>query len=129
MEEGRDMGISRRIKAVPKGFKVGETWVAVGHIEAIPGGYVTDFEKQGLCLEHEPNAKGTACKRCKAKKEKGKPAIFQVFRPTAIEYVVKGTESEKELEAIEERGIKLVQVIEIKEEKKEPEQSQTSPAT
>jgi len=113
LNEGRDMGVSRRIKAIPNGFKTGETWVCVAHVDAIPGAYVIeDGQKQGLC-NHEPNAKGTACKKCKAKKEKGKGAIFQVFKPSAIEYIVKGTETEEELTKLEERGISLVKVVKI----------------
>lgn len=36
--------------------------------------------------------------------------IFAAFIPSAIEYVVKGTESDEELESIEKRGISLVKV-------------------
>lgn len=39
------------------------------------------------------------------------PGIFMCFKPNAIEYVVKGTETESELESIEARGINLVKVI------------------
>lgn len=98
MEEGRDMGVSRRIKNIPKGFVLGETWVAVAHIEAIPGGETWE-----------------------GKKEKGKPAIFQVFKPSVIEYIVKGTETEEELTKLEERGISLVKVVKIEEKKEEKE--------
>jgi hypothetical protein len=94
MEEGRTMGVSRRIKGIPNGFKVGETWVAVAHIEGIPGGETWE-----------------------GKKEKGKPAIFQVFKPSAIEYVVKGDETEEELTKLEGRGISLVKVVKIEERK------------
>jgi hypothetical protein len=75
-KEAREMGISRRIKAIPRGFKIGETWIALAHIKA------TNYT----------------------------PGIFRLFRPTAIEYVVKGTETETELEDMEKRGISLVKV-------------------
>jgi len=124
LNEGRDMGVSRRIQAIPHGFEVGKTWVCVAHVDAIPGAYMIDEkdQKQILC-DHEANAKGTACKKCKAKKEKGKGAIFQVFKPSAIEYVVKGTETEEELTKLEERGISLVKVVKI-EDKKEEKQAE-----
>jgi len=77
------MGISRRIKAIPKGFRVGETWVAVAHVEGISGNG----------------------------DEKGKPAIFQVFKPSTIEYVVRGDETEEQLKKLEESGIRLVKVM------------------
>jgi len=128
LNEGRDMGVSRRIKNVPKGFKIGETWVAVAHIEAIPG--TTTVRVPDL----PPPDKGG--KKIKEKvewwklrvskpfrKEKGKPAIFQVFKPSAIEYVVKGTETEEELTKLEEYGISLVKVVKI-EEKREEKQAE-----
>lgn len=116
LTEGREMGVSRRVKSVPKGFKVGETWVCVAHIEGIaaPGGGEHFCEKNLPNNIHEFNTKDV-CKHCHKKRIKGKPAIFHVFKPSAIEYVVKGTETEEQLTALEERGISLVKVIEIKE--------------
>ena len=38
------------------------------------------------------------------------------FQPTAIEYVVKGDETEEELEALEARGIEPVKVIKAQQE-------------
>ena len=35
VKEGVEMGFSRRIKAVPQGFKVGETWVMLAHPAAV----------------------------------------------------------------------------------------------
>lgn len=93
ISEGLRMGISRRIKAVPKGFKIGEDWVAVAHIN----------------IRTEKDETG---------KEKKIPGIFQVFKPSAIEYVVKKDDSEERLQCFEERGITLVKVI----KKGEPEQ-------
>jgi len=77
MNEANEMGISRRIAAVPHGFKVGETWILLAHKEAIAG-------------EH--------------------PGIFTAFVPQAIEYIIKGTETDEDLEAIEKRGITLVRI-------------------
>ena len=86
MKEAGEMGISRRIKAVPRGFKVGETWVAVAHIRAIPAEIM------------QPDAKPT-------------PGIFRLFRPTEVQYVVKGDETEEELADLEKRGVTPVKVI------------------
>jgi hypothetical protein len=41
----------------------------------------------------------------------GLPGIFTVFRPSAIEYIVRGNESEQELNALEKRGLTLIHVI------------------
>jgi len=84
-EEANKMGISRRISAIPRKFKLGETWVALAHrkaIEALP----------------DPKA-----------------GIFHVFKPTGIEYVVKEDDSEEKLNGLEKRGITLVRVVPIPE--------------
>lgn len=122
INEGREMGVSRRIKSIPKGFKIGETWVCVAHIEGIPapGGGDNFCEKTPNNI-HEFNTKDV-CKHCKKRRVKGTPAIFQVFRPTAIEYIVKGDETEEELEKLEERGISLVKVVKIGEKKDEKQE-------
>jgi hypothetical protein len=54
-EEARTMGISRRVSAVPRGFKLGETWVFLAH----PKLQMIDGEWKG--------------------------GIFAMFKPTAIE--------------------------------------------
>ena len=80
-EAGR-LGISRRIVAVPKGFLLGQTWVLCAHRKAI------------VLLEGE-----------------SAPGIFYMFRPDAVEYVVKGDESPEGLAALERRGITPVKVV------------------
>jgi hypothetical protein len=86
-KEAQAMGISRRISAVPRDFKLGETWVALAHRKAIE----SEFR-----LGEEPTYKS---------------AIFHVFCPTRIEYVVKKNDSEEKLEDLEKRGISLVKVV------------------
>ncbi len=97
-QEAAEMGISRRITMVPKGFKVGETWVALAHRKAIPA-EVTGPDYDGR-----------------------KPGIFHIFKPQRIEYVVKEFDPQDKLERLEKRGITLVRVIreqmELKEVKK-----------
>lgn len=78
-------GISRRIAAVPRGFKVGETWIMLAHRKAI------------------------------VKYDDGKaiftPGVFSIFRPTAIEYIVRGDEGPGRLADLEKRGFTLIKVI------------------
>ncbi len=81
LEEALRMGISRRITAIPRGFEVGVTWVLLAHRKAFPVG------------------------------REDSPGIFQAFRPTAIEYVVKGGETEEELKSLRDRGITPVEVV------------------
>ncbi len=87
MEESAKMGVSRRIAQIPRDFKMGETWIALAHREAIEDG----LDEKG--------------------KKKFKPAIFSMFKPDRIEYVVKGTETEEELTKLEKRGLTLIKVV------------------
>jgi len=84
LREAEIQGISRRIPAVPKGFESGKTWVLVAHQQATR------------------NADGSFA-----------AAIFRVFRPSAIEYVVRGDESAEELERLAKRGVTPVRIERI----------------
>ena len=81
MKESSRMGISKRIAQVPNDFKVGQTWIMLAHARAC----------------------GTTVNPV--------PGIFTAFRPARIEYVVKGTEPEEELDHLGKRGFSLVNVI------------------
>lgn len=94
VREAVDMGISRRITAVPKGFKIGETIVCLAHRKAVFKGFQGDSQ----------DAKDESLFA---------PGIFYCFMPTALEYVVKGDETEEELEAIKKRGLEPVKVIPV----------------
>jgi hypothetical protein len=80
--EAAKQGVSRRITAVPKGFKAGETLVLAAH------------------RKHHQAADGTWV-----------PAVFHAFTPTALEYVVKGDETDEKLEALVKRGVTPVKVV------------------
>lgn len=81
-QEARTMGISRRIHAVPKGFKVGETWVLLAHPKAKFAGYKDHLE------------------------ENWEPGIFSAFRPERIEKIcLESTRGSEEVQKLEERGI------------------------
>lgn len=89
-EEAARMGVSRRISQLPRDFEPGKTWVGLGHRKAIS--------------------------RITENKELGKaevvftPGIFRIFRPQRVEYVLKGTETEEEIEALVRRGLTPVMV-------------------
>ena len=72
---------------VPRGFKVGETWVALAHRKAIP--VWKDPEKKELDY---------------------KPGIFHIFKPHRVEYVVKEFDP-GQTGTLEKRGITLVRVL------------------
>lgn len=89
--EAIKMGISRRITAIPRGFVVGETWVLLAHKKALQAEKAVHGDE------------GTETENI--------PGIFQAFRPTAIEYVVRGDETEEEIKSLEKRGITPVEVV------------------
>lgn len=85
MREAAKMGVSRRITVVPRDFVIGETWIALAHRKAVFYPEREEGEEYG-------------------------PGVFTFFLPEAIEYIVKGDESEDELDRLEERGFRLVKV-------------------
>jgi len=91
ISEGLVRGISRRLYHLPKGFTIGETWVLLAHRRAIPAPPPKFGEAPG-----EPGA-----------------GLFGVFRPTAIEYVVRDDDPVERLEALANQGITLVRISRI----------------
>jgi len=85
LKEGVELGFSRRIKAVPQGFKIGETWVLLAHANAV----------KNPIADAEPSAEPFY-----------KPGIFYVWLPSRLELIFKESErgSEK-VQAAEKRGI------------------------
>lgn len=92
LREANTMGISRRISTVPKGFELGRTWVLLAHRKGIPHVHMWDPDN-----EPEP-------------KQEYDAAIFSVFRPSAIEYVTRGDETEDDLERLAKRGLTPVKI-------------------
>jgi hypothetical protein len=94
IRESREMGISRRIPAVPKDFVLGETFVLLAHTKACP-----------RPVDREENGQIAMIPRFEYD-----PGVFSIFRPTAIERIVDGTESSEEIEALLKRGITPVYI-------------------
>jgi hypothetical protein len=84
--EADAMGVSKRIATVPHNFEVGKTWIALAHIKAS-----SVINETGNLMFG--------------------PGIFRLFRPARIEYIVIGTETPEQLEALEKRGFTLIDVI------------------
>jgi hypothetical protein len=84
--EADRLGISRRIKSVPRGFVVGVTVVWLAHLEAVPT------------------------------REKWMQGVFRVFRPMVVEYVVTGEETNDDLEKLVARGITPIRVERVGEQ-------------
>ena len=112
LEESRTLGVSRRIPAIPKGLVLGETWVLLAHLDAVPP------EKPGICVrcgapevEHVPGSATAA--HCSEGYEAPKPTpgIFCAFVPRAVELLLKesdATPDRREKEA--KRGVTIVAV-------------------
>jgi hypothetical protein len=100
--EGAAMGISRRIHAIPRGFKIGETWILLAHPKALDvfceacgaKGYTGEIGSQ------------TACKDCDGKGRKFLPAIFKVWQPQRIEKLMpESMRNSPEIEELRDKGI------------------------
>ena len=70
-----ELGLSKRIKSIPHGFKVGESWVFLAHPKVK---WIVDAEKS---TEGNPVYKWV-------------PGIFRIFKPTAVEQIITQSQSE-----------------------------------
>lgn len=75
LSEAAMLGVSRRISAVPRGFKVGETWVFLAHSKACHRWDINKVDPHGQIGELEEY-----------------PGIFCVFKPKRIELIVNQSE-------------------------------------
>lgn len=110
IRESREQGISRRIHAVPNDFEVGKTWVCVAHIKAIKKPCDHGIEPHPDQTVAETLTAQANCDLCDKDGFVYTPGIFQMFQPQAIEYVVKGDETDDELEKLAKRGFTLVKI-------------------
>jgi hypothetical protein len=95
IKEGIEMGFSRRIKSIPRGFKAGETPVLLAHRKTIERPVTPED------VENNPKLRGELIANF--------PGIFYVWMPQAVEKIF--TESERGSEAVEDaekRGIRAV---------------------
>lgn len=98
LEESRRMGVSRKIKAVPKGFELGKTVVYLAHRKAVP--YVDEAED----LKRGGDVVGPTG---------WKAGVFSVFRPTGIDLVIDDERNvpERALKLAEQHGARIVKVV------------------
>jgi hypothetical protein len=104
--EAAELGVSRRISAIPRGFKMGETWILFAHPRAI-----TTPLNCGKCnaltsvhlIKGGLGAVELICPRCGQKEPAYRPGIFKVWRPQRIEVILvdsqRGSDLAKEYEA------------------------------
>lgn len=109
--EGAEQGVCRRITAIPRGFKVGETWVLVAHPKVnIHESRLAPEQPEELAKVNADQAQFGAAAHLVDKLRA--PAIFAVFRPTRVEKIITVTQSkdEAEMKKLEEAGITAVVV-------------------
>jgi len=91
IEEGKLLGISKRIPFVPKEFKAGETVIYLAHHKAVKILVPADCTKEKL-----PDADHTEYRT----------GIFAAFIPQRVEKIIWKSDADKEtLQALKERGI------------------------
>jgi hypothetical protein len=95
LAEGLAVGISKRMGHIPRGFKIGEDMIMLAH------------NKCSFLEQQEDDT----FKMYEA------PGIFMAFRPSAIEYVVKDDDTDEYLLSLEKRGIRLVRVEQLGDDK------------
>jgi hypothetical protein len=95
-DEGKELGLSRRIKALPRGFKVGETWVLLAHPKTVETWVpVTAEEREADSALLEGTEKRVV-----------KPGIFKVWRPSRVEKIMLESQRESdEVKDLLEKGI------------------------
>lgn len=123
IREALEMGVSKRIAQIPRDFEIGKTPVFLAHPEvfvdlvneqAVEREIEEDDEQPALDLDDHS---GTTGKRVVVHS----PGVVAVVVPNRIEYVVRGDESEDQLERLEARGLSLVRVHRITEVQAEME--------
>jgi len=137
LDEGRRMGVSRRIPAIPKGLVIGETWVLVAHLDAVPAkepnictrcelgaaihvGHPNSVFKKDLFKggEFTFESNGVERKPCEEfQAPKPTPGIFAAFIPRAVELLLK--ESDATPERIEKEGKRGVTVVTVPDDDKD----------
>lgn len=90
IKEVLQMGVSRRVKAVPRNFEVNKTTVLLAHLK---GTHEVGDTKDSVVFH---------------------PAVFHAFQANRIEYVCTGDETDDEIDKMRSRG--LVPVIVEREE-------------
>ncbi len=101
-KEAAEMGMSRRITAIPRGFKVGETWVLFAHPKAI----VCDAcHTSGLVKTSVEGVEASVeCEKCSG--SGWLKGAFRLFRPERIEKIITKSQATPEaLFELQDKGI------------------------
>lgn len=114
LKEANEMGVSRRIKAIPRGFKVGEHWVLMAHPKGCPTGqwHCTICDKPAVAWDNSMDAMQHRLDTGHHVVEDYKAGIFMVFKPTRFEKIITETMSKDDvlMADLKDRGITPVVV-------------------
>ena len=90
IKEATEMGVSKRIAEVPKGLKLGETWVLLAHPKCL-------FWEKAPQQTLDPNLPNVRVE---------KPAIFYAFQPQKVEMLIwKSQATSQRILELEKKGI------------------------
>lgn len=112
MFEANRLGVSRRIPAIPRNFKLGQTWVLIAHPKAVhlspSDPRVTAEELEELRAANVKLAEAGEPQRYAIER----PGIITMFKPRAIEKIVTDSQAKDEVAmvALREKGITPVAV-------------------
>lgn len=103
LREGAAMGVSRRVSAIPKGFKVGTTVVLIAHPKAVKREPRTPEER----LELQEINDGLHADNIAPLSTITRKGIIAIFRPERIEQIITETESKNDelMEELTDKGI------------------------
>jgi|SRR5580658_2398737 hypothetical protein len=129
MEEAGRLGVSRRLSALPKGLVIGETWVLLAHLDAMPPQSPNMCADCGLGAALHPGHPNYMFKPQKGfqpsltvnnvtmhpcetfQPPKPTPGIFCAFVPRAVELILKQSDATPErIEKERKRGVTVVAV-------------------
>jgi rubredoxin len=116
--EGREQGFSRRIPVLPRGFKVGETWIMLAHpktitvnCEACNGSGVSTAACAQLGDGEKIPLEAMRCEPCGATGTVVRPGVFSVWLPARLEKIVlESQRGSAEIEELIAKGITPVYV-------------------
>lgn len=103
LREAADMGISRRISAIPRGFNILRTWILLAHPKVVECplncgkcGQIMSLHRERMIAERTTTTAAIVehcepflrCPRCGNETPLYRPGIFRVFLPERIEKIV-----------------------------------------
>jgi hypothetical protein len=110
LKEAHELGLSRRLSAIPKGLVLGETWVLLAHLDAVPP--KDTLRWCTVCgFNERMHLPGTPSVCASFQPPKPSPGLFAAFVPRAIELLLRASDATAErIEKEKKRGVTVVVV-------------------